>query len=87
MTKQNEELLLLKHGIAELLYSFRKNGGDLDYCADQVMEDFEAHYEPLIEQARQESIDDFANELIRWAIDVKHDGLPEAFKKQIEKGG
>lgn len=32
---------LLKHGIRELLYAFRKNGGDLEFCVKTIMQDFE----------------------------------------------
>ncbi len=32
--------VMLLHGLVELLYAFRKNGGDVDYCVKQILEDF-----------------------------------------------
>ena len=41
-TKQVEVTseLFLDQGLRELLYAFRKNGGDLDYCIKLVRDDF-----------------------------------------------
>lgn len=32
--------IMLEQGLRELLYTFRKNGGDLDYCVKQIKDDF-----------------------------------------------
>ena len=36
-----DDELILQHGLRELFYAFRKNGGDLQYVAIQVFLDFE----------------------------------------------
>lgn len=43
MGKELEKIaeVMLEQGIKELLYSFRKNGGDLDYCVSEIRRDFE----------------------------------------------
>jgi len=32
--------IMLDQGLRELLYAFRKNGGDLNYCVQQIKDDF-----------------------------------------------
>lgn len=39
MEKTELEKMLVIHAIKEMFYAFAKNGGDLDYCANQVWND------------------------------------------------
>ena len=53
MAKREEiRELMLSQSIRELLYSFRKNGGDLEYCIKEIKEDFlKAGWKPPEQEA------------------------------------
>lgn len=56
MNQEVEKLeeVLLSQSLREILYSFRKNGGDLEYCVQQIRDDFrKAGYLPVEHKTEQ----------------------------------
>lgn len=51
--------MMNKHAIKELLYSFHKRGGDLEYCADEVIR-------LAASLARAEIGEDLSFEILEW---------------------